>query len=191
MKIIFASGNANKIEELKHIIPQGIILTSMREMGFQGDIDETGSTLEENAKIKADFIHQLFHQSCFSDDSGLEIEALGGRPGVFSARYAGANCSFEDNVQKVLSEMNGIRNRNATFRTVIHLIHDNQHHVFSGEIQGTITETPAGVEGFGYDPIFRPNGYENTFAEMPLEVKNRISHRALAVEKLIAFLTGL
>jgi len=160
----------------------------MRDVGFAGDIDEPGETLEENAKIKAEYIHNLFHENCFADDSGIEINALNGEPGVYSARYAGEGCSFADNNEKVLEKLKGIEDRTARFRTVIHLIYDNQHYVFEGEVKGKITMTNKGVDGFGYDPIFIPDGQIKTFAEMTLDEKNSISHRAKAVQKLSDFL---
>ncbi|MEQ9188388.1 MAG: RdgB/HAM1 family non-canonical purine NTP pyrophosphatase, partial [Cryomorphaceae bacterium] len=172
MQLIFASGNLNKIKELNDKTPKSISIISMRERGFQGEIEEPGATLEENAQIKAEFIHNLYHEDVFADDSGLEIEALNGAPGVHSARYAGPGCSFEDNNQKVLSEMHRITNRKARFRTVIHLIIDGNHHRFEGAIDGVIIPELRGNSGFGYDPIFQPLGEERTFAEMTLEEKN-------------------
>ena len=144
----------------------------MREVGFTDDIEEYGTTLDENAKIKADFINNLYNQPCFADDTGLEIEALDGAPGVYSARYAGENCSYDDNCNKVLRSLDAEQNRKAQFRTVIHLILDGQHHQFEGVVQGVITTDKRGASGFGYDPIFLPNGSSKTFAEMPMELKN-------------------
>ncbi|MEZ4720750.1 MAG: RdgB/HAM1 family non-canonical purine NTP pyrophosphatase [Flavobacteriales bacterium] len=186
--LIFATGNEHKLEEIREKLPNGFAVTSMREIGFDGDIPETGKTLSENASIKADFIHSKYNVDCFADDTGLEIEALGGEPGVFSARYAGENCSFEDNTRKVLDKLSGISNRQARFVTVIHLILGNKHYSFNGLINGTITSEPRGEKGFGYDPIFIPSGQTRTFAEMSLDEKNQISHRAIAVKKLADFL---
>ncbi|NQV53837.1 MAG: RdgB/HAM1 family non-canonical purine NTP pyrophosphatase [Flavobacteriales bacterium] len=188
MELIFASGNAHKIKELNDKSPGHIQVISMREKGFEGEIAEPGETLEENARIKADFIYDLFGENVFADDSGLEIEALDGAPGVFSARYAGPDCSFEDNNKKVLIELAGEENRRAHFRTVIHLILNGEHFSFEGAVNGTIIAQLKGTEGFGYDPIFLPEGHDRTFAEMSLAEKNSISHRAQAVEKLIHFL---
>ncbi len=188
MKLIFASGNQYKLQELQSKLNSSIEVLSMRDVGFAGDIDEPGETLEENAKIKAEYIHNLFHENCFADDSGIEINALNGEPGVYSARYAGEGCSFADNNEKVLEKLKGIEDRTARFRTVIHLIYDNQHYVFEGEVKGKITMTNKGVDGFGYDPIFIPDGQIKTFAEMTLDEKNSISHRAKAVQKLSDFL---
>ncbi len=188
MKLIFASGNKHKLQELQQKLPSTIELTSMRDAGYEGEIDEPGATLEENAQIKAQFIFDRFGEHCFADDSGLEIEALNGEPGVYSARYAGPGCSFSDNNQKVLANLKGKTNRKAKFRTIIHLIYGNLNHVFEGAISGTITDDLRGKDGFGYDPIFIPDGHENTFAEMTLDEKNKISHRAQAVQKLIDFL---
>lgn len=188
MKLIFASGNKHKLLELQSKLNESVNIISMREAGFEGDIEEPGETLEENAKIKAEFIHNLFQENCFADDSGLEIEALNGEPGVYSARYAGEGCTFTDNNKKVLKKLDGIENRSARFKTVIHLIFNERHYLFVGEVSGKITKTNRGLEGFGYDPIFIPDGYTKTFAEMTLEEKNQISHRAKAVQKLSEFL---
>ena len=188
MKLIFASGNKHKLSELQAKVKGRFSIISMREAGFKGEIEEPGQSLEENAKIKAEFIHSLFHENCFADDSGLEIDALNGEPGVYSARYAGESCSFAENNEKVLKNLEGIENRRARFRTVIHLIYKNEHHEFIGEVEGKITETNRGFDGFGYDSIFIPEGYTKTFAEMTLEEKNQISHRAKAVQQLSDFL---
>lgn len=188
MNFIFASANEHKIKELRDKMPSFIHITGMREYGITDDIEENGTTLEENARIKAMAIHAMTGENVIADDSGLEIDALNGAPGVYSARYAGAGCTFADNNLKVLSGLKGMANRKANFRTVIHLILHGEHHEFEGRISGNITEKPSGKEGFGYDPIFVPEGHKQTFAEMDLKDKNRISHRAQAVEKLIAFL---
>jgi len=160
----------------------------MRDLGFEDEIEEPGATLEENAEIKAKHINELYSIDCFADDTGLEIEALNGAPGVYSARFAGEGCSFDDNVQKALDLLANKTNRKACFRTVICLILNNKTYFFEGRIDGEITTERFGTDGFGYDPIFRPNGSEKTFAEMSQSEKNQISHRALAVEKLVEFL---
>lgn len=191
MSIVFASGNRHKLEEVQQKLPDHLDVISMRDIGFNGDIEEPGETLEENARIKAAFIHDRYRVDCFADDTGLEVEALNGAPGVYSARYAGEGCSFGDNVEKLLREMTGKANRKARFRTVIHLFLANKEYVFDGVVNGTITTESHGTDGFGYDPVFMPDGYDRTFAEMTLEEKNAISHRALAVEKLSGFLHSL
>lgn len=188
MNLIFATGNQHKLEEIRNKLPRAMAVSSMRELGFTGEIPETGKDLVENARIKAEFIHQTFGVDCFADDTGLEIDALDGQPGVYSARYAGDHCSFEDNTNLVLQKLNGIANRKAKFVTVIHLILGNDAYSFTGLIDGTISVNPRGSKGFGYDPIFIPEGHERTFAEMTLEEKNLISHRALAVKQLVDFL---
>jgi XTP/dITP diphosphohydrolase len=188
MKLIFASGNKHKLEELQAKIGSPFEIVSMRSLGFKGEIEEPGETLEENAKIKADFIFSMFGGNTFADDSGLEIDALNGQPGVYSARFAGPACTFDDNNRKVLELMRGAQDRSARFRTVIHLILNGQHYAFEGSVEGQIIEEYKGSDGFGYDPIFLPNDHEKTFAEMSLAQKNEISHRARAVQKLIDFL---
>lgn len=191
MKIVFASGNKHKLEEIKAALPGDFEIISMRDLPFEGEIEEHGTTLEGNAAIKARFIHEHFGQNCFADDTGLEIAALGGAPGVYSARYAGEGCSFSDNVKKVLGEMEGKTNREARFRTVICLILESREYFFEGIVKGAITRESRGTGGFGYDPIFVPEGEERTFAQMDLEEKNTLSHRALAVRELARFLGAL
>lgn len=188
-KLIFASGNKYKLEEIQTKLKDHFDVISMRELGFVGEIEETGLTLEENAALKAKYISEYYKTDCFADDSGLEIEALNGAPGVYSARFAGNNCSFDDNIEKTLSLMQGIQNRKAQFRTLICLCFNNELHYFEGIIIGSITSERHGSNGFGYDPIFKPDGFEKTFAEMTPSEKNEISHRAIAVEKLVEFLT--
>lgn len=188
MELVFATNNKHKLEEITHIIGDRYTIISLKELGCYNDIPETETTLEGNALLKARYIHSRYHCNCFADDTGLEIEALQGEPGVYSARYAGEHCSFEDNIVKVLQKMEGKTNRKALFRTVIALIIDNQEYLFEGCIKGSIIEDQKGISGFGYDPIFIPNGYTQTFAEMGDELKNRISHRAIATQKLIDFL---
>ncbi len=190
MKLVFATNNRNKFEEIEHKIGDFIQLISLNELGFKEELPETHLTLEENAAEKAFFIYQRFRLNCFADDTGLEIEALSGNPGVLSARYAGMESCSENNIKKVLGELKGIRNREAQFRTLIALVQDGKLLTFEGRISGIILEKERGTEGFGYDPIFKPNGFKKTFAEMSLEEKNKISHRTMAVNKLINYLTG-
>ncbi len=187
-KLVFASGNKHKLSEIANKLTSVLEVVSMRDLGFEDEIEEPGATLEENAEIKAKHINELYSIDCFADDTGLEIEALNGAPGVYSARFAGEGCSFDDNVQKALDLLANKTNRKACFRTVICLILNNKTYFFEGRIDGEITTERFGTDGFGYDPIFRPNGSEKTFAEMSQSEKNQISHRALAVEKLVEFL---
>ena len=191
MEIVFATQNKHKLEEIQKIVGDQYKIISLAELNFFEDIPETENTLVGNALMKARFIHEKFHCNCFADDTGLEIEALHGAPGVYSARYAGPACSFEDNMRKVLSQMKGISNRKAQFKTVIALILDNKEYLFEGSVSGTILEKKSGTQGFGYDPIFLPDGYNESFAEMSAELKNRISHRAVATQKLTQFLHSL
>lgn len=191
MEIVFATQNKHKLEEIQKIVGDQYKIISLAELNFFEDIPETETTLVGNALMKARFIHEKFHCNCFADDTGLEIDALHGAPGVYSARYAGPACSFEDNMRKVLSQMEGISDRKAQFKTVIALILDNKEHLFEGSVSGTILEKKSGTQGFGYDPIFLPDGYNESFAEMSAELKNRISHRAVATQKLTQFLHSL
>jgi XTP/dITP diphosphohydrolase len=187
MKIYFASQNRNKIREISAVLPSGIELLGIDEVTSE-ELEETGSTLEENAVQKAVFVAEKTGENAFADDTGLEIDALNGAPGVISARYAGEQKVAADNCAKVLSELNGVTNRKAQFRTVIALIVDKKQHLFEGVVHGSITHELRGSSGFGYDPIFIPDGSTKTFAEMTLEEKNQWSHRARAVKKLIDFL---
>jgi XTP/dITP diphosphohydrolase len=187
-KIIFATNNLHKLDEVTQILRDKFNVLGLKDIGFDGDIPETGTTLEENAEIKSSFVHDRFGLDCFSDDTGLEIEALGGRPGVYSARYAGENGNAEKNMIKVLKEMEQVKDREARFRTSVCLILNGVTYFFDGIVEGTITRSKKGVGGFGYDPIFIPDGYEMTFAQMPAELKNSISHRGRAIEKLAHFL---
>ena len=186
-KLIFATNNPNKLREIRSAVSSYKII-SLEEIGIKEEIPETGSTLHENALQKAAYIFNKTGEDCFADDTGLEIAALDKRPGVYSARYAGINCSAEDNINKVLDELDGVTNRNAVFKTVIALIINGKEFFFEGGIDGNILTNKTGHQGFGYDPIFLPNGYEISFAEMSLDEKNNISHRAKAVKKLIHFL---
>lgn len=191
MKLVFATNNRHKLEEIRAMVADSIEIVGLNEIGCHEEIDETESTLEGNAKIKSDYVYDKFGLNCFADDTGLEVEALGGAPGVYSARYAGENATFRDNVDKLLNAMLDTDNRNARFRTVISLKLGNQQHFFEGICEGEITRQMKGSKGFGYDPIFKPKGGELTFAEMNMEEKGRISHRGIATDKLIAFLSEL
>lgn len=188
MKLLFASGNENKANEIRKKIPQNLQLQTLKDLNFTDEIEETGKTLEENAKIKAHAIAEKFQLPCFADDSGLEIAALGGAPGVRSARYASEEKDDEKNMALVLQQLADATDRSACFRTVIAYCKDGQTHLFEGKIEGRIINEKRGTNGFGYDPIFVPNGSDKTFAEMTMEEKNQQSHRAIAVQKFIAFL---
>ena len=187
-KLIFATHNPNKLIEIKSAV-NSFELVGLKEMGLHDDIAETGITLEENALIKSQYIYQKTGLSCFADDTGLEVDALDAKPGVYSARYAGEHATAEENMLKLLSEMEGQKNRNAHFRTVISLILNGKKYYFEGQVEGEILHQKTGVDGFGYDPIFKPKGYDQSFAQMTLEQKNEISHRGVAVKKLIHFLS--
>ena len=191
-KIIFATNNKHKLEEVQSMLGSSWVLVTPKECGVMEDIPETQPTIEGNAVQKADYLFDKTQQSCFADDTGLEIEALGGEPGVRSARYAsdGDECDNEANMQKVLSLLEGKTNRKARFRTVIALLIDGEKHLFEGVVDGEIIASKTGDKGFGYDPIFIPNGYKETFAQMSMDEKNKISHRALAVAKLVGFLNN-
>lgn len=187
-KFVFATNNAHKLEEVSFILKNKIELLSMKDINCNVDIPETADTLEGNALIKARYIFENYHLDCFADDTGLEVEALNGAPGVYSARYAGDAHNSEANMQKLLHDLEGIENRRAQFRTVFALIIDGKDHLFEGIVKGVITKNRRGTSGFGYDPIFIPEGYTQTYAEMGNELKNKISHRALATNKLCNFL---
>ena len=186
MKLVFATNNPNKLSELQDLVPEGIEILSLKDINCNEELPETNPTLEGNALQKAQYVYQSYGFNCFADDTGLEIDALGGAPGVYSARYAGEDCKAEDNMRKVLKKLKN--ERTAKFRTVIALIVDGEVTFFEGECKGKITKTKSGVEGFGYDPIFIPNGYDITFSEMSKVEKGAISHRGKAVEKLVSFL---
>lgn len=187
-KMVVATNNAHKLKEIAAILGQEIELLSLKDIQCFADIPETADTLEGNARQKAMYIYENYGMDCFADDTGLEVEALGGAPGVFSARYAGEGHDSEANMQKLLKELAGKENRKAQFRTVICLIINGKEHLFEGIVKGEIIQEKRGGEGFGYDPIFVPEGYDLTFAELGDDVKNTISHRARAVEKLCQFL---
>lgn len=186
-KLVFATHNAHKLDEIRQIL-KNYEVVGLHDIGCHEDIVEDADTLEGNAKIKADFVTNNYHLNCFADDTGLEVEALDGAPGVYSARYAGEGCSYHDNVVKLLDAMRGMTNRKARFRTVIALNINGKQYLVDGIVNGKIIEEEHGDGGFGYDPIFQPDGFEETFAEMPMDVKNKISHRGRAVEKLVKLL---
>ncbi|GAF02408.1 non-canonical purine NTP diphosphatase [Saccharicrinis fermentans] len=188
MKLVFATNNHHKLQELQEILGTAIALKSLDDIHCNTEIPETGMTLEANASQKSRYIYDNYHLNCFADDTGLEIEALNGEPGVFSARYAGEEKDALKNMHKVLHKMQGIENRKARFRTVISLIIDQTEYQFEGIVNGLIKTEASGTKGFGYDPIFIPEGYPISFAEMDSMEKNKISHRARAVEKLVHFL---
>lgn len=189
MELVFATNNAHKLEEVQQMVGNKFSIKSLADISCFDDIPETGSTFEDNAKQKTDYLVEKYHVNCFADDSGLEIEALGGEPGVYSARYSGSR-DMEQNIDLVLEKLNADANRNARFKTVISLFLNNQQYFFEGTVEGKIIEGRIGAKGFGYDPIFIPNGYDKTFAEMTLEEKNKISHRSIAVGKLVEFLNS-
>ena len=188
-KIVFATNNLNKLSEVKKILGNKFQVMSLAEIGCHDDIPEKGQTLKDNALIKAQWVYDKYHVNCFADDTGLEVDALGGAPGVYSARYAGGEGhDSEANMKKLLAELENNDNRKARFRTVIALIIDGKVTTFDGIVNGSITEGKRGGEGFGYDPIFMPEGFNKTFAELGLNIKNNISHRAKAVQKLADYL---
>ncbi|UVO71578.1 non-canonical purine NTP diphosphatase [Bacteroides ovatus] len=188
-KLVFATNNAHKLEEVAAIPGDQVELLSLNDIGCQADIPETAETLEGNALLKSSYIYKNYHLDCFADDTGLEVEALNGAPGVYSARYAGGEGhDARANMLKLLHELDGKENRKAQFRTAISLILDGKEYFFEGVIKGEIIKEKRGDSGFGYDPIFKPEGYDQTFAELGNDIKNQISHRALAVQKLCEFL---
>lgn len=191
MKIVFATNNKHKLEEIKDILGKDFEIVSLAEIGCHEDIPETGLTLEENARQKSTYIVEHYNHDCFADDTGLEVDALNGEPGVHSARYAeGTDHDSEANMCKLLSKMSNVKDRTARFRTVISLIINGVEHQFEGRVEGRIATEKHGKEGFGYDPIFIPEGYNKSFAELGEEVKNQISHRARAVKKLAEYLSS-
>ena len=188
-KLVFATNNAHKLEEIAAILGDKVELLSLNDIDCHTDIPETAETLEGNALLKSSFIYRNYQLDCFADDTGLEVEALNGAPGVYSARYTeGEGHDAQANMRKLLHELEGKENRKAQFRTAISLILDGKEYLFEGVIKGEIIKEKRGDSGFGYDPIFKPEGYEQTFAELGNETKNKISHRALAVQKLCEFL---
>ena len=191
MKLVFATHNENKVKEVQAILPPHISLLSLTDIGCLEEIPETGKTLEENAILKANYITKKFSYPCFADDTGLVVDALDGAPGVYSARYAGESRDANANMSKLLNELSHIKDRRAKFETVIALNLNNEQFIFTGKAYGEIVQEKSGEKGFGYDPIFKPNGYTKTFAELPLEVKNKIGHRGKAIQKLILRLESL
>jgi XTP/dITP diphosphohydrolase len=188
MKIVFATNNENKIKEIQSMLPQNIEIISLESIGCHEEIPETADTIEGNAILKANYVTEKYGYDCFADDTGLEVDSLHGEPGVYSARYAGEQRSSEDNMDKLLLNLEGKTDRGAQFKTVITLNLKGEQYLFTGIARGEITLEKNGNQGFGYDPIFRPENYQETFAQLSLETKNRISHRGKATQELIAFL---
>lgn len=189
MKLVFASNNKNKIAEIQSMLPESIKILSLEDINCLEDIPETADTIEGNAILKADYVTQKYGYDCFADDTGLEVHALNGEPGVYSARYAGEQKNADDNMNKLLDALKNKENRSAQFKTVITLNLKGKQYLFTGIAKGNITLEKTGTNGFGYDPIFQPENYSETFAELPLEVKNKIGHRGKAVQQLIDFLS--
>jgi len=190
MKIVFATNNQHKLKELQQILGDKFELLSLADINCFEEIPETSPTIEENSLEKAEYVHKKYKTDCFADDTGLEIEVLDSRPGVYSARYAGDDKNMEKNIEKILSELENQENRNARFKTVVSLILNGETHQFEGIINGKIIKEKIGESGFGYDPVFMPDGYDITFAEMDARLKNKISHRGIAVQKLVKFLNA-
>lgn len=188
MELVFATHNQNKFKEVQVLMPRHIKLLSLNMINCLDEIEETGTTLEENAQLKADFVTKNYGYNCFSDDTGLLVDALNGAPGVYTARYGGPEKDANANMNKLLDELKESKNRNAHFKTAITLNINREKYTFNGIVNGVIAHEKSGQKGFGYDPIFIPEDYDKTFAELPLNVKNKISHRGRAVQKLIAFL---
>lgn len=189
MELIFATHNNNKVAEIKPLIPASIKVKTLTEIGITEEIPETADTIEDNALLKVRFVYERLKCNCFADDTGLEVAAINGEPGVYSARYAGESKSANDNIEKLLGKLKGIENRAAKFKTVIAAILDGKEYVFEGIVEGEIAELKLGQNGFGYDPVFVPDGFMVSFAQMTLEEKNKISHRSRAVRKFTEFLT--
>ena len=189
MELVFATNNKHKIREISDLLDKNFRILGLADLGITEDIPEEAETLEENALFKARYVHEKTGLNVFADDTGLEVSSLGGAPGVYSARYAGESKSFDDNIEKLLREMMDLSERSARFRTVIALIIDGSEYLFEGTVEGEIIRERRGSGGFGYDPVFLASGYDLTFAEIPLSEKNRISHRAKAMRKLIGFLS--
>ena len=189
MKLVFATNNQYKLSEIRSLVPKGVDILSLKDINCNEELPETNPTLQQNALQKAKYVFENYGFNCFADDTGLEIDALGGDPGVYSARYAGNHCDAEDNMKKVLYNMQGVEKRGAKFRTVVALIIDGEENLFEGECIGNITKVKSGQEGFGYDPIFMPNSSGKTFAEMRKDEKGVISHRGKAIKKLVRFLS--
>ena len=187
-QIVFSTHNENKLNEIKKILSDNFKILGLIDLNFNDEIIESGKTLAQNADIKASYINKLYNIDCFADDTGLEIDSLNGEPGVYSARYAGDECSSEKNIEKVLNSLSNKKCRKAVFKTVICLVFSNEKYFFEGKVYGSISSRRMGKQGFGYDPIFIPNGFNKTFSQMSMDEKNKISHRAIAVEKLSKFL---
>lgn len=190
-KICFATHNQNKVEEIKKLVGNDLEILSLDDLGISEDIEETGSTLSENAILKAEYVYDKYSVACFADDTGLEVDSLNGAPGVYSARYAGEPANNERNIDKLLSVLTNKTNRQARFRTIISLVGIGDTEIFEGIVEGEIISDRRGVKGFGYDSVFLPKNFDRTFAEMEMQEKNSISHRAKAVEKLVDFLTKI
>ena len=188
MKLVFATNNKHKIREISDLLDSRFEVIGLTDIGITEDIPEDADNLADNALFKARYVHERTGLNVFADDTGLEVDALGGAPGVYSARYAGTSKDPSDNIIKLLKELEGVEDRKARFRTVIALIYDNSEYLFEGKVEGGIIQMRRGTGGFGYDPVFIAEGYDQTFAEMPLSEKNKISHRAMAMRKLIEFL---
>ena len=190
-RLVFATHNKHKLKEVATLLKEYYTVVGLYDIDCVEEIDETADTLEGNAEIKSSYVYDNYNLDCFSDDTGLEVDCLNGAPGVISARYAGEKCTDQDNVEKLLGVLEGQENRKAQFRTVISLIINGESHLFEGIVRGTISESSTGTTGFGYDPIFVPEGYDKSFAELGDDIKNKISHRALAINKLVDFLRKL
>lgn len=190
-KLVFATNNTHKLEEVREVVKDTFEILSLKDINCNEDVDETGTTLEENALIKARYVKEKYGYDCFGDDTGLEVDALNGAPGVYSARYAGGDHDSKANIRKLLKELDNISDRKAQFRSVVALIIDGKEYLFEGKIKGSIITEEKGTAGFGYDPIFMPEGYNQTFAELGNEIKNDVSHRALAVKALCQFLKSI
>jgi XTP/dITP diphosphohydrolase len=191
MKLVFATNNLNKLKEVQEMLSNTVEIVSLKDINCFDEVDETETTLEGNAKLKADYITQKFGYNCFADDTGLEVESLDGKPGVYSARYAGEPVNSENNMQKLLTELKGKENRKAQFRTAVCLNLNGEQYVFEGTCKGEILKEKQGIEGFGYDPLFKPTGFSESFANMNSEDKNKISHRGIAMQQLIDLLLNL
>ncbi|KDN55970.1 non-canonical purine NTP diphosphatase [Flavobacterium seoulense] len=191
MQLVFASNNKNKIKEIQQLLPNGIEILSLEAIGCHEEIPETADTIEGNAILKANYVTEKYGYDCFADDTGLEVEALNGEPGVYSARYAGEQKDSNDNMNKLLEALKNTTDRNAQFKTVIALNINGTQQLFTGIAKGKITTEKSGNQGFGYDPIFQPEGYQETFAEISLETKNEISHRGKATQLLISYLNEI
>jgi len=188
MNLLFATNNLHKLEEIRNALGTGFSVRSLKEAGIHEEIPESSNTLEGNAILKAQFIHEKYGENCFADDTGLEVDAINKKPGVFSSRYAGPECDPVKNMQKLLGELRDVTHRHARFRTIIVYFESHHRYLFEGTIEGNIAYSQKGNRGFGYDPLFIPEGFNKTFAEMTLSEKNSISHRSIALNKFIKFL---